>query len=243
MEIVSLTNSHVKQWAKYKEKKYRDQDRRFLVEGEHLVEEAHKAGLIEELIIEQKQETIYDYYTVYEVTPEILKKISNNVSSTSIMALCHYPIHSFDALGERVLLLDDVQDPGNVGTMIRTALSFGFDSVVLSKRSVDVYNDKVLRSTQGAVFHLPILREDIDEVIDLLKKRGVPVIATSLHQAKPMSEFPDMDTIALVFGNEGNGVRKEVLDAADERLYIEMNTFESLNVAVAAGICMYRFRK
>lgn len=243
MEINSLTNSRVKQWVKYKEKKYREQDQCFLVEGEHLVQEAHHAGLIEQIIIEQGKTFAESTYETFEVSKEILKKLSDCVSGTWIMAVCHYPQYTEDMLGDHIILLDNVQDPGNVGTMIRTALSFGFDSVVLSDHAVDIYNEKVMRSTQGALFHLPVMRMDIMALIPHLKKRGIPVYATALRGAKAMATFEKPEKIALVFGNEGNGVRDEILSLADEKLYIEMHTFESLNVAVAAGICMYYFKK
>lgn len=243
MEITSLTNNKVKQWAKYKEKKYRDQDKCFLVEGEHLVQEAHAAGIIEIIIVLQGKESLYHTYETYEVSAEIMKKLSGSVSGTWIMALCHYPSYDLETIGDHILLLDDVQDPGNVGTMIRTALSFGFDSVILSKHCVDVYNEKVIRSTQGALFHLPVLRMDIKEILPLIKGKGIPVYATSLHDARPMSQIETGEQVALIFGNEGNGVSDELLEAADDRMYIEMHTFESLNVAIAAGICMYKFKK
>ena len=243
MEINSLSNAKVKQWAKYKEKKYREQDKQFLIEGEHLIEEAHQAGLISCILCLQGRISIYNQYETYEVTPEILKKLSDSVSGAWIMALCHYPQHTLDALGKRVILLDDVQDPGNAGTIIRTALSFGFDSVVLSNNSVDIYNEKVIRSTQGAIFHIPVLRNDLSNVIDDLRKQHIAVYATALHNALPLSQVESIQNVALIFGNEGRGVHEDILAITDKNLYIEMETFESLNVAVAAGICMYYFKK
>ncbi|MEG0528131.1 MAG: RNA methyltransferase [Longicatena sp.] len=242
MEINSLTNARVKQWAKYKEKKHREQDQKFLIEGEHLIEEAHKAGLIDVIIVEQSHTCKYHLYESYEVTPEILKKLSDSKSGTWVMAVCHYPTLSTEDLGKHIVILDDVQDPGNVGTIIRTALSFGYDSVVLSTHCADVYNEKVIRSTQGALFHLPVLRKDMEEVIQYLQEQHIPIYATALENGKPMSLVEKPSEIALVFGNEGSGVSKRILDCADQKVFIEMETFESLNVAVASGICMYHFR-
>lgn len=242
MEITSLTNAKVKQWAKYKEKKHRDSQERFLIEGEHLIEEAHKAGLIECVIIEQGKENNFPQYETYEVTRDILNKLSDSVSGTWIMAVCHYPHYTAENYGHKVIVLDDVQDPGNVGTIIRTALSFGYDSILLSQRCVDVYNQKVLRSTQGSLFHIPVIRGDIMEMLTELKEQGSTLYATALRNASPLQEVSKKEHLALVFGNEGNGVSQEVQDFCDERVYIEMNTFESLNVAVAAGICMYFFK-
>ena len=123
MEITSLTNAKVKQWAKYKEKKYREKERRFLIEGEHLIEEAVRANLVECIIVEREKPHPFQQFPVYEVTPEILRKLESSVSGTWIMAVCHMPQYSEADYGQRVIVLDDVQDPGNVGTIIRTALS------------------------------------------------------------------------------------------------------------------------
>lgn len=242
MEITSLTNAKVKQWSKYKEKKHRDKDHKFLIEGEHLIEEAHKANLIECILIEQGKENMFPAYETYEVTRDILKKLSDSVSGTYIMAVCHMPNISSIDFGNKVIVLDDVQDPGNVGTIIRTAFSFGYTSIVLSNHSVDVYNQKVIRSTQGALFHMPIIRGDIIELLQELKQQGITLYATSLHEATPLQQTLKKTPCALIFGNEGNGVSKDVIDYSDHKVFIEMETFESLNVAVAAGICMYEFK-
>ena len=242
MEITSLTNAKVKQWSKYKEKKHRDKDHKFLIEGEHLIEEAHKANLIECILIEQGKENMFPAYETYEVTRDILKKLSDSVSGTYIMAVCHMPNISSIDFGNKVIVLDDVQDPGNVGTIIRTAFSFGYTSIVLSNHSVDVFNEKVIRSTQGALFHMPIIRGDIMELLQELKQQGITLYATSLHEATPLQQTPKKTPCALIFGNEGNGVSKDVIDYSDHKVFIEMKTFDSLNVAVAAGICMYEFR-
>lgn len=238
MEITSLTNAKVKQWAKYKEKKYREQDRKFLIEGEHLIEEAHKAGLIETIIIEQGRTPFLREYQTYEVTPEILLKLCGSVSGTHIVAICHYPQQE-SVVGGNWILLDDVQDPGNVGTIIRTAHSFGYEGIVLSNHSVDVYNEKVIRSTQGALFHIAIQRAPLVDIIKTLKQKGISIYATALRDAHPLSSISFQKPCVFVFGNEGNGVSDEVLAICDEKVFIEMDTFESLNVAVAAGICLY----
>lgn len=243
MEITSLTNAKVKQWAKYKEKKYREQEERFLIEGEHLIQEADREGLIEAIIVKSGKTHDFHHYPTYEVTRDILKKLSDSVSGTWIMAVCHYPQYDDNHIGKRIIVLDDVQDPGNVGTMIRTALSFGYDSVLLSNRSVDIYNEKVIRSTQGALFHIPVIRGNLMAMLTELKQRGIPLYATALRDAHCLSEVSKPEHFALIFGNEGRGVSEEVLNIADEKVFIEMKTFESLNVAVAAGICMYEFRK
>lgn len=241
MEITSLTNAKVKQWAKYKEKKYRESDQRFLIEGEHLIQEAHTAGLIECILIEAGRTCAFAHYETYEVTKDILKKLSDSVSGTWMMAVCRMPKPT-STFGDKVIVLDGVQDPGNVGTIIRTAYSFGYTSVVLSSACADIYNEKVIRSTQGALFHIPVIRGEIMALLAQLKQQGITCYATSLHDAAAMQSVCVKQPLALIFGNEGKGVSQCVLDESDHRVYIEMDTFESLNVAVAAGICMYHFK-
>ncbi len=242
MVITSLTNAKVKQWMKYKDKKYREQDECFLIEGEHLVQEAHAAGLLLYTIQRIGDAPLFSNYKTYEVTEEILKKIGSCTSGSTIMALCKYkssPKH----LDQKIIILDNVQDPGNVGTIIRTGLSFGYGTVILSIHSVDIYNEKLIRSTQGAIFHMNILRTDIESIVSTLKNEKFHIYATTLQNAKPLSSIKSIEKHAIIFGNEGQGVRKEILALSDECLKIEMQTFDSLNVAVAAGICMYHLQK
>lgn len=241
MEITSLTNTKIKQWAKYEEKKYRDADQKFLIEGEHLLQEAHTAGLIECILVEQGKNIPYEQYPVYYVTREILKKLTDSVSGSWVMAVCHFPEQQA-LTSDKIIILDGVQDPGNLGTILRTALSFSYQTILLSKNSVDVYNEKVIRSTQGALFHLNIIRTELLTAIEELKEKGYKIYGTSLHEAIPLSQVHPKKRHALIMGNEGKGVREEILCQTDQNVYIEMDTFESLNVAVAAAICMYTFK-
>ena len=242
-EITSVNNLRVKQWVKYHEKKYRDQDGLFLVEGEHLIQEALQAGLLKTLILSADCPYAFNFDgESFMVTEEIMKKLRSTVSINSCIGVCQMKETSI-SLGDKVILLDDVQDPGNAGTIIRTAYSFGFDAVVFSKHSVDIYNEKLVRSTQGALFHLSVLKGDLPDIIHELKQNGLAVYGTSLHHAKGLSAFSNGSKTALVFGNEGKGVSEEILNLCDDLIFIEMQQFESLNVAVAAGICCYKFRK
>ena len=240
MEIItSLQNSKVKRWASYHKKKDRDRDGRFLIEGDHLIEEARRAGIVETMITDEEG-TFQDENTVL-VNEAVMKKLSANVSQVHKIAVCRKKEEEPSSLA-RVLILDDVQDPGNLGTLIRTAVSFSFDAVYVSENTCDLYNDKAIRSTQGALFHIPVIRRDVLSLIRELQKEGVLCIATSLDESRTMKEIPAVDRMAFVFGNEGQGVEKAVQQACDERLRIEMNGFESLNVAVAGGIVMYHYR-
>jgi RNA methyltransferase, TrmH family len=242
MEIItSLQNNKVKQWVKYQLKKHRDEDGVFLAEGEHLVKEAQMAGILKEVMISSPVD--FDLLVPKtEVTPEICRKISSTQSGVNVIGLCCFPQNRQPALN-RWLLCDDIQDPGNLGTIIRTALSFGFDAVAVSEGCADVFNVKTLRSSQGAVFHLPIIRDDLGDVIKDLQQKEFTVLTSALDDALALSEFESNVPIALILGNEGQGVSHRLMSMADGRVKIEMQGFESLNVAVAAGILCYHWRK
>lgn len=238
--ITSVKNEMVKQLIKLKKKKYREEAGLFLIEGEHLVEEALKKGIVK-TIITTKEES-YDI-EVIQVSEEVMKKIAFTVTPQSVMAVCKMEINKeVDYSKNRYLLLDHLQDPGNIGTILRTALALGYRDVLISKDSVDLYNDKVIRGTQGALFCLNISVVDLDIVIKELKKHGVKVYGTALENGVSIEEIESNEKMAFVLGNEGNGMSKEILDIVDERLYIPIDSMESLNVAIAGAIIMYKYR-
>lgn len=236
--IKSLQNAKVKNLVRLHQKKYRDETGLFLVEGEHLVKEAEKAGVLQYVITDEEE---CAYADCLPVTPEIMKKISTNVSAVHLIGVCEKCKIAVNE-PKRILLLDDVQDPGNLGTLIRTAVSFSFDAIYCSKHTVDVYNEKVIRSTQGALFYIPLIYSDLTQTIDALKHDGFTIIGTSLRDASGMRSFQQTEKMAFVLGNEGQGVSDEILSRCDAKLFIEMQGFESLNVAVAGGIVMYTFQ-
>lgn len=238
--ITSLENKKIKKWTSLHTKKGRDKENLFLIEGEHLIEEALKANAVETIITDTN--CPFEFDNIVLVTEAIMKKLSENVSQVHLIAVCH-KLELQPTQKERVIVLDGVQDPGNLGTLIRTAVSFSFDCVYLSNETCDLYNEKVIRSTQGALFHIPVIRENIKETVSNLQKEGFQVISTSLQESKTMSEIKDEGKLAFVFGNEGQGVSQTIQSISNERLRIEMHGFESLNVAVAGGIVMYHYRK
>lgn len=239
-EITSLQNKKIKEWTALHHKKDRDKTGLFLIEGEHLIEEALQAGIVTTIITDT--DCPFTFSNVIHTTPAIMKKLSGSVSGSHLVGVCHQlELQMHDP--ERILILDNIQDPGNLGTLIRTAVSFSFDGVVLSEETCDLYNEKTIRSTQGALFHIPVIRTDISAYIQDLKKQDFKVIATCLRKSHTFDEIPVTKKMAFVMGNEGNGVSKEILDLADDHLRIEMHGFESLNVAVAGGIVMYMYRK
>ena len=145
---------------------------------------------------------------------------------------------------KKVLMLDDVQDPGNLGTIIRSCVAFNIDTIILSECSVDIYNSKVLRATQGMIFNINIIEENLLKVIEDLKEKDYKIYATKVNGGKSLKNVEKSEKFAIIMGNEGNGVSKEILDVCDEYIYIDMNTScESLNVGVATSIILYELDK
>lgn len=244
MLITSLDNEKVKKLIKLKEKKYRDLYNQFIVEGEHLVVEAYRSGLLEEIFIEQDEVTLLNVDITY-VTKEILAKVSTLETPTHIIGLCKKREEN-DNLGNRLLLLDRVQDPGNLGTIIRSSKAFGIDTVVLGDGCVDLYNDKVIRSTQGIGFHMNIVNRNLNDLILELKEQEIPVLGTKVEFGEDIRslEARDKEKFALIMGNEGRGVDPEILKLCDKYIYIELDSdVESLNVAIASSILLYELSR
>lgn len=239
MYISSINNDIVREKVKLKVKKYRDITNTYLIEGEHLVTEAINSCVIEcVFILKDYSYEIPSDIVKYEVSYEILKRLSDNVSTPKIIGVCKK--QESDKIGNRVLLLDRLQDPGNLGTIIRSAVAFNFDTIILSEESVDLYNSKVIRSTQGMMFKINIIRRNITNVIDKLKKDNYLILGTDVINGVEVSSVNIKDKYALVIGNEGQGISDEVKDLCDKMLYINMNSnCESLNASVAASILMY----
>ncbi len=242
MIITSFDNDKVKYLKKLSKKKYRDLYNEFLVEGRHLVIEAYKHNMLKEIILCDGEVTPFDVpYTV--VSYEVMKKISEVETPQKIMGLCKKLDDT--TIGSRILLLDEIQDPGNMGTIIRSAVAFDIDTIILSKNCVDLYNPKVVRSTQGMLFHIPILIYDFDELLPMLKELKIPIYATKVEYGTNVSTLKEDEKkrFALLMGNEGNGVHPEYLELSDKNLYIPMsNEVESLNVAIATSILLYELR-
>lgn len=242
--IESISNPKVKQWKKLLTKKERDKSGTFLVEGFHLVEEAIIQGeQISEIIVSEKVglPPRWDLGStpVTTITEEISDSLSDTEAPQGIYAVCRQA-NPQAGNAKSLLLIDAVQDPGNLGTMIRTADAAGIDAVIVGRGSVDIYNSKVLRSAQGSHFHLPIIRGDLHEWMDKLQEKNIPVYGTALEGASAYTDISGGDSFALMVGNEGNGVGKDFLANTTANLYIPIyGKSESLNVAVATGILLY----
>lgn len=237
MLYTSLDNKKIKDIKKLNTKKYRDKTGLFLVEGEHLVLEAYKTGFLKELLLEQDALLPLNVPTSY-VTNDILYHLTELEVPPPMMAICEKKESTI--LGNRILLLDDLQDPGNLGTIIRSAVAFHVDTIVLGLKCVDLYNSKTIRASQGMLFHINIIRRDLSEMIPLLKKNGFTVYGTKVTVGKNIKDIAKTEKSAIIMGNEGSGVREEILDLCDTYLYIPCNeACESLNVGVATSIILY----
>ncbi len=208
-----------------------------LIEGKHLIEMAVSANLIIEIFSVEKLS--YDVPMTL-ITPEIAKKLSDKVTTDGAFALIKKPNLSLDK-SKHLLYLDEVNDPGNLGTILRTALAFDFGGVLLSEGSVNPYNEKVLSSGQGAHFLLPIKKSSLKE-LTILKNEGYQVVVTTLGEAITIEEVK-ASKLVLVLGNEARGVSKDILKIADCRVKIPMQHIDSLNVAIAGAILMYEISK
>lgn len=238
MVITSVENDKIKNLCKLEKKKHRDMTKTYLVEGEHLVIEALKANVLDEIFVLEGSNFSFDVKTT-EVSFEVMKKLSSMDTPINIIGLCHKNSNN-EILGNRVVLLDELQDPGNLGTIIRSSLAFNIDTIILSENTVDLYNPKVLRATQGMHFHINIISMPSYDAVTKLKENNYLVLGTNVENGYDVRDIDKIDKFCLVMGNEGNGVRKEIQDMCDKNLYIKTNSkVESLNVGVACSILLY----
>ena len=242
--ITSKANSVVKNAKKLHQKKYRKSA--YLIEGWHLFEEAVQAGVTIEKIfaLESYRDQLAAFPQTVWVSEEILLDLADTQTPQGIVAVIQKEEVGLPDLHQgKFLFLEDVQDPGNVGTMIRTADAAGFTGVIVSDKSADIYSLKTLRSMQGSHFHLPIYRMPLATFVEEAKKSNLPILATTLsRESKDYRELSSLENFVLVMGNEGQGISSVMAESADQLVHIGMKgRAESLNVAVAAGILMFYF--
>ena len=236
MEIItSKSNSKVKLAASLNEKKYRLENGMFLNEGRKILDMGLEANLVDTIFTTKELKNIDSAVKIYQVTDEIIKKISNEKNPEGIVAICKIPNWEKDySKYKKVVYLDDVSDPGNMGTIIRTALAFDYDAVVLSKNCVDIYNPKVITAARGAIFLLPIFNDDLGR----FSNKEIIVSALS-HKAVSLEKINRKDDFVLVLGNEAHGVSEDTLKMANQVVKIDISdSIDSLNVAIAGGILM-----
>lgn len=240
--ITSKANNLIKKTKKLLQKKHRKSS--YLIEGWHLFKEAQKAGatFLNIFVLEEMSERLGDLEGITLVSSEVLKELTDTPTPQGIVAeiaLEELPLP--DVSRGRYLILEDVQDPGNLGTMVRTADAAGLDAIFISDKSADLYNSKTLRSMQGSHFHLPVYRVNVLDLMVEMNAKGLPTLATTLSdQSVDYQSLGDYDSFALVMGNEGQGISQTMTELARTLVHITMpGQAESLNVAVACGIMLF----
>lgn len=245
MFITSPQNRQIKHWKKLLTKKGRQQSGTYLLEGVHLFEEAQKAG-VELLAVICEEGRVFDIpqeVPQYTLPPTLFAQLTETEQPQGIIVEVALPTWDFATQLEQsssFLLLDGIQDPGNVGTILRTAAAAGVDLVLLGKGTVDLGNSKVVRASMGALFHLPIVEVDLLTCIPALKAAGVTIVGTTPHDGIYTYDYPFPKKVAIVLGNEGRGISDSVLAHIDQAVIVPMpGVAESYNVAVTTGMVLY----
>ena len=247
MFIESFHNDIIKLTISLKDKKNRDELSLFVVEGFKQVSEIPKNWKIKFVLATEKYK---DFATnnLYITTEKIFKKISETKTPQQILAVVEKKKFNMDEilLNEGIFVITDtIQDPGNIGTIIRTAESFGCKGIFVSKNSVDIYSNKVVRSTMGAIFNIPIIQEcDIVSLITKMKQKKINTCAFSLDADKTLYNFKFKNNTAIIIGNESKGINKDILNIVDNKIKIDMTgKSQSLNASVAGSIAIYEISK
>lgn len=254
--ITSASNALYKDIKNLKQKKFRDENREYLIEGIRFVEEGIKAGaavksfLVSEKLTKLKggAELLASINTsgidVYELSDHLLDGISDTENSQGVAAVLYMEEQNLSKIiesGKRFIILETIQDPGNMGTIIRTADAAGFDGVIALNGCVDIFNPKVLRATMGSVFHIPVaIHGDMTQTIELIRNKGLKTFAAHLDGSKNIYEADMSDGGVILIGNEANGLSDELSELADELVKIPMpGKAESLNASIASALIMY----
>ncbi len=230
--ITSVENARIKELAKLNQAKYRKESKMFIVEGAHLVSEARAKGLL----IEAFSINDIEGYTL--VSEAVMKKLCNTSTVVNQIGVCKM-IES-KSLTDKLLILDRVSDPGNMGALMRSAKAFGFDTIILGEGCVDIYNDKVIRASQGAIFKLNFINANLVDFIPSLK--DYDIYGTNVVNGVKLDTIKVDRRLGIVLGNEGQGISQEVFEVISKNIYIPMKDTESLNVSVAGSIIMYSLR-
>lgn len=257
--ISSESNAIIKHIKSLRFRKQRTKNRQFVIEGVRIVEECSKhGGHIEYIVYSEGLHNVQGGtnllnklfkrgYAIYEIPAPLFNKIAATESPQGIMAVVNMKnitLEDLELKGDRGLffvILDRVQDPGNMGTVIRTSEGANIDAVIITGGSVDPYNDKVLRATMGAIFYLPIIQCKDDTWMEYLREKNVKLIASDLDADKTYVDIDYSGNIGIIIGNEANGIDEKILCKVDEKVIIPiLGNIESLNAAIAAGILIYK---
>lgn len=245
MEITSVSNDYVKECAKLSQRKYRQESGKFLLEGFKAIQEAFDFGIeIEHIFVDKKNLQDYSFAKdlIIETNEAVLKKISTTESAPNAVAIANqkcYDNRLFNNL-KKVVLLEDIKDAGNLGTIIRSSVAFGADGIVLYGDSVDLYNPKVVRSSVGNLWKIPVIH--IDSISELKEIFSDYERVATLPRAKNMlKNYVPKEPVLLMFGSEANGLSQELTDFSTNSVKIEMaQTVESLNLATSVSVILYK---
>ena len=245
MELISPKNPLVKAWRQLLSAQGRKAQQRFLAEGNHLVQEALSAGAAETLIVDRESQDRYaglmaESLPCYVVSPEIIKALSDSKTPQGVLAVCPLPKPAKPA-GKRLVALNQVQDPGNVGAILRSMDAAGSGTMLIDTGCADPFSPKALRASMGAVFRVPVIwTADLAGILSGLKESGCQLIAGDLR-GDPFFDHPLYEAFScLLIGNEGAGLEPDLLALSDLRLKLPMpGGAESLNAAVAASLMIY----
>lgn len=253
--ISSKDNEQIKYIKKLKDKKFRDETNEYIVEGIKLVREAiEEAVNIKTIVVCEdceytesfEQSLLYEIakYNCIYVTENILKTMSDVNAPQGIMAIIgrNNKEKDIDYNQDIIVALDDIQDPGNLGTILRTVDSIGLNQILVSKGTADCYNPKVVRSTMGAIFRIKIIEcEDLEQTLKETQKNNFKLVVSSLQTNNSLYDI-NFDKKVIIIGNEANGVEPQIQEMADEKIKIPMlGKTESLNASVATGIILYEY--
>ncbi len=238
MCISSINNEKIKQIAKLNIKKYRDINNLFIIEGEHSILEAFNKGYLKEIYCLEGVLPINIEVPITIVSKTVMNYIYKMPSPPKYIGVVQKLKEK--RIGNKVLMLNNVQDSGNLGTIIRSAAAFNFDTIILDEGSVDLYNEKVLRATEGMVFNVNVIRKNPSIIIDELNNDNYQIYGTDVNNGINIKEIKNKGKIAIIIGNEGRGISEEIKKKIDKNIYIPLNrNCESLNAGVAASIIMY----
>lgn len=243
--ITSTSNENIKKIKKLHQSKYRYAQKQFIVETWHLIEEAKKYNRLD-MIITCDFDFIDNDITVMYVSDNVLKSISSLTNPSKHIGVVKQEEKDIEYNSD-IVVLEDIQNPGNLGTILRNALAFNIKNIILSENCVDIYNEKVIQASQGAIFQLNIIKRNINEAILEIKENDYYLIGSSLSNAKSITNenaYENIDNkIALFFGNEGQGLKKETLEKMNLNYYIEIDNIDSLNVMSASAIFFYLLKQ
>lgn len=247
MEITSVNNETIKEVAKLQQKKYRDDSKKFLLEGLKAIEEAFNADIeIEQIFVLKEKAFHYSFLEekIVYVTEPVLKKLSTTDSAPDAVAIGKQKIYDISCLknAKRIALFENIKDLGNLGTILRTATAFSLDGIILYGNTVDLYNPKCVRASVGNLWKTPVIQlKDFSNLQEYFKDYTRIATLPKSEDSIYLKDFKPQDKILVMFGAEADGLSQELINFATDKVTIEMdNKVESLNLSMSAGIIFYK---